>query len=95
MRLQGRHDLHALLSMVDRAKFRVMVRPGDKVTYHGKAVRVREEGAQMKAEARVDDKLVCEAELTFVFTVVTHPAILARRKEVLNIWLNGSAEAPK
>src|SRR5437870_8402465 len=31
MRLRGRNDLHALLTMVDRAKFRHMVRPGDRM----------------------------------------------------------------
>ena len=47
----------------------------------------------MRGEARVSGKLVCEAELTFVFTQVSHPAILQRRKEALNIWLYGSAES--
>ncbi len=31
MRLGGRNDLHALLVAVERAKFRRLVRPGDKI----------------------------------------------------------------
>ncbi len=94
LRERGRHDLHALLSMVDRAKFRVMVRPGDRVILEAKAENVRDEGAQVRGFARVEGKLAAEAELTFVFAQVTNPVVLARRKEILNIWLTGSAESP-
>src|SRR5262245_66309781 len=31
MRQRDRHDLHALLTMIDRAKFRHLVRPGDRL----------------------------------------------------------------
>ena len=85
---------HALLTMIDRAKFRVMVRPGDQVKLEATAQAIREEGAQVKAVARVDGKVVAEAELTFAFAQVTHPDSLKKRKEVLNIWLTGSAEQP-
>lgn len=92
MRQQGRHDLHALLVMVEKAKFRQQVRAGDKIELECHTLVVNEDGGQIRALARVDQKLVAQAELGFAFARVSHPKLLERRREVLNIWLTGSAE---
>jgi 3-hydroxymyristoyl/3-hydroxydecanoyl-(acyl carrier protein) dehydratase len=92
MREQGRHDLHALLVTVDRAKFRHQVRAGDKIELECHGIVVHEDGGQVRAMARVDGRLVAEAELAFAFARVSNPKLLERRREVLNIWLTGSAE---
>jgi 3-hydroxyacyl-[acyl-carrier-protein] dehydratase len=97
MRARGRHDLHALLTMIDRAKFRHVVRPGDRLDLEAKALTVTEDGGQAQGWARIDGpggQLAAEAQLTFVFAPVTNPIVLARRREVLNVWLTGSAEEP-
>ena len=94
MRQQGRHDLHALLTMVDRAKFRHLVRPGDRLELEARGLRATEDGGQAQVWARSEGQVAAEAQLSFAFAVVTNPVVLARRREVLNIWLTGSAEAP-
>jgi 3-hydroxyacyl-[acyl-carrier-protein] dehydratase len=92
MRERGRHDLHALLVGIEKAKFRHIVRPGDRMELEATALAVSEDGGQVKGFARVEGQLVSDAVLTFAFAQVTHPKLLARRKEVLNVWLKGSAE---
>jgi 3-hydroxyacyl-[acyl-carrier-protein] dehydratase len=94
MRTRDRHDLHALLTMADRAKFRRVVRPGDKLELEARALAATEDGGQAQAFARVDGQVVAEAQLTFAFAQVTNPKILAKRREFLDIWLTGSAEEP-
>jgi 3-hydroxymyristoyl/3-hydroxydecanoyl-(acyl carrier protein) dehydratase len=94
MRERGRHDLHALLTMADRAKFRQPVRPGDRVELEARVERVTEDGGQAQGWARVDGKVAAEAMLSFAFAQVTNPVVLAKRREYLNIWLYGSAESP-
>lgn len=94
MRQRGRHDLHALLTMADRAKFRHVVRPGDRIELEAHVERVTEDGGQAQAWARSEGKVVAEAQLSFAFAQVTNPAVLAKRREYLNIWLTGSAEEP-
>jgi 3-hydroxymyristoyl/3-hydroxydecanoyl-(acyl carrier protein) dehydratase len=94
MREAGRHDLHALLVTVDRAKFRQMVRPGDRLELECRGFSAHEDGGQVRGSARVEDRLAAEAELTFAFARVTSPKLLARRREVLNVWLSGSEEEP-
>ena len=90
LRLRGRTDLHALLTMVDRARFRQMVRPGDRLELEAIGISAREEGGQVRGLARVEGKLVAEAELTFAFAEVKNPKLIARRREVLDIWLAGT-----
>jgi 3-hydroxymyristoyl/3-hydroxydecanoyl-(acyl carrier protein) dehydratase len=94
MRERGRQDLHALLTMADRAKFRHAVRPGDRLELEARVERVTEDGGQAQAWARVDGKIAAEALLSFAFAHVTNPVVLAKRREYLNIWLTGSAEQP-
>ena len=94
MRLRGRNDLHALLVAVERAKFRRMVRPGDRLELATTALRVSEDGGQVTATAHVEGQLAAEAELTFAFAEVKHPKLIERRREVLNVWLHGSSEEP-
>jgi 3-hydroxyacyl-[acyl-carrier-protein] dehydratase len=92
VRTQGRTDLHALLTMVQRAKFRRMVRPGDRLELETKLVTVSEDGAQVKATATVDGALVGEAELGFAFAKITSRKLIERRREIVNIWLHGTTE---
>ena len=92
MRERGRHDLHAILTMADRAKFRHVVRPGDRLELEARCERVTEDGGQAQAYARLEGTLVTEAQLSFAFTTITNPAALAKRREYLAIWLSGSTE---
>jgi len=94
MRDRGRHDLHALLTMIDRAKFRHVVRPGDRLELEARGLTVTEDGGQAQGLARVDGQLVAEGQLSFAFAEVTNPTVLAKRREFLNIWLTGSAGEP-
>jgi 3-hydroxymyristoyl/3-hydroxydecanoyl-(acyl carrier protein) dehydratase len=92
MRQRGRHDLHALLTMIDRAKFRRVVRPGDRLELEARVVVATEDGGRVKVSAQLDGQLATEAELGFAFAQVTDPVLIARRKEHLAIWLHGSIE---
>jgi 3-hydroxyacyl-[acyl-carrier-protein] dehydratase len=94
MRKMGRNDLHALLTMVDRAKFRHLVRPGDRLDLEARGIMATEDGGKARALARVGDKIVAEAELGYAFARITNPKVVERRREVLNVWLTGSAEEP-
>src|SRR5687768_10483851 len=92
LRQRGRADLHALLTMVDKAKFRKMVRPGDRLELETRGVNASEDGGRVRGVARVDGEVVAEAELTFALAPVTEPKLIERRREVLNVWLSGCSE---
>ena len=90
MRERGRRDLHALLTMIQRAKFRRMVRPGDRMELETKVLTVSEDGGQVRATATVDGTLIAEAELGFAFAQVTSEKLIERRREILDVWLHGT-----
>lgn len=92
MRERGREDLHALLTTIEKAKFRKMVKPGDRVELEAETQAASEDGGRVHAIARVDGEVVAEAGLTYALTPVTNPRVLDRRKRVLRVWLTGSAE---
>ena len=92
LRERGHPDLAAVLTMIDRGKFRHAVRPGDRMTLRVRMITASEDGGRYEARARVDDRLVAEAELTFALVKVTGPELLARRRERLRIWMTGTIE---
>ena len=55
----------AYLAGVDKARFRKPVLPGDTLVATVSLLRARSNVAWVKAETRVNDVLVCEAELSF------------------------------
>lgn len=94
LRARGRDDLHALLLAADRARFRQLVRPGDRVELEALGEHATEDGGRVRGTARVDGVVVAEASLTFALVKVSNPRVIERRREYLNLWLHGSTEAP-
>jgi 3-hydroxyacyl-[acyl-carrier-protein] dehydratase len=112
VRQQGRtEELHALLTIIERAKFRRMVRPGDRLRLEARVARASADGGQIRGIIRLDPaeppasspardpgagdtSLAAEADLTFALAVVRNPRVIARRREIVNTWLYGSAEEP-
>lgn len=92
MRERGRSDLHALLTTIEKAKFRKMVKPGDRVELVADTQAASEDGGRVQATARVDGEIVAEAGLTYALTPVTNRKVIDRRARVLRVWLTGSSE---
>lgn len=55
----------AYLAGVEKARFRKPVLPGDTITAEVEMIKARGSVGWVKATARVGDKVVCEAELSF------------------------------
>jgi 3-hydroxyacyl-[acyl-carrier-protein] dehydratase len=89
---QGRPNLVAVLTMVDRARFRQAVSPGDRIDLSVEGLSSGAEGGQVRGQAHVEGKLAAEAEIGFALHPVTNAALLARRRERLAIWLRGAAD---
>ncbi len=87
-------ELHALLTMIHKAKFRRVVRPGDRMELEAKLVTVSEDGGQVRGTAMVDGQLAAEAELGFAFAKVTNERLIAHRRAILEVWLHGTIESP-
>jgi 3-hydroxymyristoyl/3-hydroxydecanoyl-(acyl carrier protein) dehydratase len=92
LRERGQGHLSALLTMIDRAKFRTPVRPGDRLELECRVLHVNDDGGRVQATGRVEGKVVTEAEITFAFVAVNNERLLKSRREYLNILLTGASE---
>jgi 3-hydroxymyristoyl/3-hydroxydecanoyl-(acyl carrier protein) dehydratase len=79
----GHVDSYALLTGVERAKFRHVVRPGDRVELEVEASTIDDLGSQLRGVARVEGRVVAEAHLTFATIRVTNERFVAQRRELL------------
>jgi len=87
--LKERFDLDrkALLTVLERTKFRDMVRPGDRLTYTVELRSLNEDGGKASLEARRDDRVVVTSAAVFAFIEVDDPELERRRAELLKTWL--------
>lgn len=70
--LKGKEDKIAVLLNVNNAKFRHPVKPGDVLLLRGQGLHFSNKGGRVKSEALVNDKVVAEAEIGFVFVDKKH-----------------------
>jgi len=90
VRAQSGRDVKALMSIVEKAKFRSPVRPGDTIEYRAQVASVNELGGRAVVRASVGGKAVAECALIFSFHEFSNPILRARREEILALWLQGS-----
>lgn len=83
---QGR-NIKALLSLIEKAKFRDFVRPGDCLLYRANIESYNEAGGKMQGLILRDNKPVGEARLVFSLHEIVNPRLDLRRAELLNFWL--------
>jgi len=79
--------IKALMSMVEKAKFRQPVYPGSQLRYACSISRVNELGGRIAATASVEETPVAECALLFSFHVFGNPTQDAIREGILATWL--------
>jgi len=82
-----------IFTMAEKVKFRRFVRPGQVVQIHSEFIALRDESAAMKVRAKVDGRVVAQAEETFVFNAVkledpgeSERVELLERKALALLW---------
>jgi 3-hydroxyacyl-[acyl-carrier-protein] dehydratase len=89
VRAQTGRNVKALMSIVEKAKFRKPVYPGDTLEYRAAVQSINEAGAKASVQAYVADDLVAECSLVFSFHEIENERLEARRSEILSFWLKG------
>jgi 3-hydroxyacyl-[acyl-carrier-protein] dehydratase len=79
----------AVLSIVEKAKFRRLVKPGDQLRVVSEGIEVRDASGRARAKAFVGDERAAEAELLFTWFDLADPHLIAKRQEVVDIWMQG------
>jgi 3-hydroxyacyl-[acyl-carrier-protein] dehydratase len=86
MKQQGQR-IKALMSAVEKAKFRQPVYPGAQMVYACEILRMNELGGKISASASVAGEIVAECALLFSFHVFDNPVQDAIRERILATWL--------
>jgi 3-hydroxyacyl-[acyl-carrier-protein] dehydratase len=84
-------EAKAVLTVLERSKFRDMVRPGDTLRYCAEVVSVNEDGGKARVEALRDGRIVATSGMTFAFMTVDDPQLDQKRKALLKLWMREDA----
>lgn len=84
-------NVKALMSIVEKAKFRKPVYPGVTLVYKAEVLSVNEAGAKARTEAFVGEDRVAECSLVFSFHEIQNERLEFRRADILSFWLEGAA----
>jgi len=77
----------AVLMVLERTKFRALVKPGDTLVYRTEVVSVKEVGGKVKASGFRANSLVTSTEMVFAFKYVDDPYLDEKRRCLMATWM--------
>ena len=79
----------ALLTLLEKVKFRNISKPGDTLILNSEIVSVHEDSGKVKTIAKVDEKVIAETAMIFVWVSLEDPELEKKRRQLLDFWLQG------
>jgi 3-hydroxymyristoyl/3-hydroxydecanoyl-(acyl carrier protein) dehydratase len=80
-------DAKAVLTVIERTKFREMARPGDTLVYKSDLISVNEAGGKVSVTAMRDDRVMADSGMVFAFKYVDDPSLDQTRRALLDLWM--------
>ncbi len=77
----------AVLTVLERTKFRTLVRPGDSLRYRAELESVNEAGGKAKVTATRDGVVVASTAMVFAFKYVEDPQLDEKRRRLMELWM--------
>jgi 3-hydroxyacyl-[acyl-carrier-protein] dehydratase len=77
----------AILTVIERTKFRQLVRPGDTLLYRAEVTSVNPEGGKASVRASLAGQLVVTTGMVFAFKYIDDPLLESRRAALLKTWM--------
>ncbi len=87
IRQPDRKPIKAVLSIVERAKFRSPVGPGDQLEYSVSIVSINESGGKIDAKAACQGKAAADCRLVFAFHEFANERLEQLQQEVVSLWM--------
>jgi 3-hydroxyacyl-[acyl-carrier-protein] dehydratase len=81
-------DAKAILTVLERTKFRDLVKPGDTLIYTTEITSVNKNGGKVSASAYLNDKTVVTTGMVFAFKYVNDPMLESKRQALMKIWVS-------
>jgi 3-hydroxyacyl-[acyl-carrier-protein] dehydratase len=80
-------DAKAVLTLLERTKFRDLVKPGDTLVYKTEVVAVNENGGKVSVQAMRDGEPVVTSGMVFAFKYVDDPLLNEKRQALMKLWM--------
>jgi 3-hydroxyacyl-[acyl-carrier-protein] dehydratase len=80
-------DAKAVLTVLERTKFRDLVRPGDTLVYRTEVIAVNENGGKVSVQAMRDGEPVVTSGMVFAFKYVDDPLLNEKRQALMKMWM--------
>jgi len=77
----------AVLTLLERTKFRDIVRPGDTLVYRTEVVAVNENGGKVSVQALREGLPVVTSGMVFAFKYVDDPLLNEKRQALMALWM--------
>jgi 3-hydroxyacyl-[acyl-carrier-protein] dehydratase len=77
----------AVLTVLERTKFRALVKPGDTLHYRTEVKSFNEAGGKVKATASRGKTVVTSTEMVFAFKYVDDPLLDEKRRRLMKLWM--------
>jgi 3-hydroxyacyl-[acyl-carrier-protein] dehydratase len=91
---QDGRKVKALMSSVEKAKFRYPIYPGMQILYDCKILQMNEFGGKISAFASVEGEVAAQCSLLFSFHQFGNPTQDAIRARILESWLANAKRLP-
>lgn len=79
----------ALLTLLEKVKFRNISKPGDTLILNSEIVSLHEDSGKVRTIAKVDEKVIAETGMIFVWVSLEDPELEKKRQHLLDFWLQG------
>lgn len=83
-----KEDAKAILTVLERTKFRYIVKPGDTLIYTTEIMSMNKNGGKVSASACLNDKAVVTTRMVFAFKYVDDPMLESKRDALMKIWIS-------
>ena len=88
--LQAKYGKNAksVLTVLERTKFRAIVKPGDTLRYRVELTSLNEAGGKVKATASRGEEIVTTTEMVFGFKEVEDRVMDEMRRHLMELWMS-------
>lgn len=80
-------DAKAILTVLERTKFRDLIKPGDTLVYSTEVISVNENGGKVSVSACLGSKTVVTSGMVFAFKYLDDPMLESKRQALMKIWM--------
>ena len=83
-----REDAKAILTVLERTKFRDLVKPGDTLIYTTEILSLNKNGGKVSASAFLNEKAVVTTGMVYAFKYINDSMLESKRQALMKLWMS-------